>query len=172
MVEFTGHSFVLTDLSAQDEMFVGVDAFGGATQPQVLTGLAGPNGTVGSLDLVMVRQVGESAVAPLPRIDAAGHPRVERANRHRQDVTVQGDQRGIVTLGTGLAGRREISIELTGASHSNGSGRDLIASALAAQPSDEFVFAQVAPGNAASVRMFLACGFIPIGSEVIVEPAG
>jgi RimJ/RimL family protein N-acetyltransferase len=29
------------------------------------------------------------------------------------------------------------------------------------------VFAQVAPGNAASLRAFLAAGFRPIGSEVL-----
>jgi RimJ/RimL family protein N-acetyltransferase len=31
------------------------------------------------------------------------------------------------------------------------------------------VFAQVATGNAASLRAFLACGFVPIGSEVLIE---
>jgi RimJ/RimL family protein N-acetyltransferase len=39
-------------------------------------------------------------------------------------------------------------------------------------PADELVFAQVAPGNAASVRTFLACGFVPIGSEVLFRPDG
>ena len=28
----------------------------------------------------------------------------------------------------------------------------------------------LAPGNAASLRAFLACGFVPIGAEVLVEP--
>jgi len=33
------------------------------------------------------------------------------------------------------------------------------------------VFAQVAPGNAASLRAFLAAGFVLIGSEVLIEPS-
>jgi len=34
-------------------------------------------------------------------------------------------------------------------------------------PEGDVVFAQVAPGNAASLRAFLAAGFRPIGSEVL-----
>ena len=41
---------------------------------------------------------------------------------------------------------------------------------LATVPDDMCVFAQVAPGNAASVRAFLACGFTPIGSEILLGP--
>jgi hypothetical protein len=33
------------------------------------------------------------------------------------------------------------------------------------------VWAQVSPGNAQSLRAFLACGFVPIGSEVLIRPA-
>jgi hypothetical protein len=32
------------------------------------------------------------------------------------------------------------------------------------------VFAAVAPGNARSLRAFLSEGFVPVGSEVIVQP--
>jgi hypothetical protein len=28
----------------------------------------------------------------------------------------------------------------------------------------------VSPGNAASLRAFLRCGFTPIGAEVLIEP--
>ena len=172
VVEFTGHSFVLTDLSADDPVLAGIDGFGGATQPHVLLHLAGPNGSVGSLDLVMVRRVGSTSHAPLEPIERSTHPRVTRARHHRRDVVVLGDERGLVMIGAGLAGRREISIELTGVAHAARAGRDLIESALstpAAVTPGELVFAQVAPGNAASVRMFLACGFVPIGSEVLIE---
>jgi hypothetical protein len=48
-------------------------------------------------------------------------------------------------------------------------GRGLIADGLQAIEPDQWVFAQVAPGNAASLRAFLACGFRPIGSEVLIE---
>lgn len=174
VVEFTGHSFVLTDLSADDDLFVGVDAFGGATQLRVLTGLAGPNGTVGSLDLVMVcragaHQTGPHHAEPLQPIADTSHPRIVRAHHQRRDVTVLGDATGIVTLGLGLVDRCEISIELTDAAHGHGAGRRLVSSALATLDPGEFVFAQVAPGNAASARMFLAAGFVPIGCEVLIE---
>jgi RimJ/RimL family protein N-acetyltransferase len=35
----------------------------------------------------------------------------------------------------------------------------------------EPVFAAVSPGNARSLRALLACGFTPIGSEVLLRPA-
>ena len=38
---------------------------------------------------------------------------------------------------------------------------------LAVDKDGDVVFAQVAPGNAASLRAFLAAGFSPIGSEVL-----
>ena len=41
---------------------------------------------------------------------------------------------------------------------------------LAAVPPGETVWAQVSPGNAQSLRAFLACGFVPIGSEVLIRP--
>jgi hypothetical protein len=52
-----------------------------------------------------------------------------------------------------------------------GHGRRLIRAALAALTPGETVWAQVAPGNAQSLRAFLACGFVPIGSEVLIRPA-
>ena len=172
VVEFTGHSFVLTEPGPHDELLKGLDAYGGATQPSVLTQLAGPSGSVGSLDVVMVRRAGVPIAEPLELVGDSTHPRVERALHHRRDVVVLGDHRGIVTVGIGLADRREISVELTGVAHGTGVGRELINSALSTAEIvgvEEFVFAQIAPGNAASVRMFLACGFVPIGSEVLIE---
>ena len=80
-----------------------------------------------------------------------------------------GDGRGFVTIGRGLVDRLEMSVELLDHAHSNGAGRELIADGLRAIATDTLVFAQVAPGNAASLRAFLACGFRPIGSEVLIE---
>ena len=83
-----------------------------------------------------------------------------------------GDERGLVTLGHGLVGRLEISVELTSAAHGEGAGRELIAAGRAMIPDEDLVWAQVAPGNAASLRAFLACGFVPIGAETLIEPVG
>ncbi len=171
VVAFTGHAFVLTDRSPGDAVFRGIDGFGGATDPRFLVSLAGPSRAIGSLDIVAVRRAG-STTSPLPELfDHDDHPRVVRARRHRRDVRVFGDERGIVVIGRGLVGRTEISIELTGAEHGRATGRGLIDAGLASVGAGEPVYAQVAPGNAASVRMFLSCGFVPIAGEVLFEPS-
>ena len=82
-----------------------------------------------------------------------------------------GDERGLVTLGRGLVGRLEISVELLTAGPAvRGAGRELIAAGLGQVPADAFVWAQVAAGNAASLRAFLAAGFVPIAAEVVIHP--
>ena len=84
-------------------------------------------------------------------------------------MRVLGDERGFVTIGHGLVDRIEMSVELLDHAHGAGAGRQLISDGLDAIAADDLVFAQVAPGNAASLRAFLACGFRPIGSEVLIE---
>ena len=54
--------------------------------------------------------------------------------------------------------------------HSRGTGRTLIAAGVAAAPAGEWVWAQVAAGNTASLRAFLAAGFVPVCSEVLFSP--
>lgn len=171
IVELTGHAVVVTDLPPDDERLVGVDAFGGVGQPAFVLALAGPGGAIGSHDVVLVRRGGADGPA-LPETGRhEDHPRVVRSRHHRRDVRVLGDDRGLVTIGTGLVGRTELSVELVGNVTGPGTGRSLVLRGLATLSPDEWVFAQVAPGNAASLRMFLACGFVPIGSEILIEPA-
>jgi GNAT superfamily N-acetyltransferase len=90
----------------------------------------------------------------------------------RHDVVVHGDERGFVTLGTGVAGRRELSIEVVSRLRGTGAGRALLGAALGAVPHGEPVFAVVSPGNARSLRAFLSQGFAPIGSEVLITRPG
>lgn len=169
VVEFTGHAMVLTHRDPGDELFRGVDAYGGAGEPRFVVGLAG-DARIGTHDVVLVRH-GGSSVELLPVTDRYDdHPRVIRARHHRRSVSVHGDSTGLVTIGTGLVGRTELSVELTGDRGNGGAGRALILGGLATVSSAELVFAQVAPGNAASLRAFLACGFRPIGSEILIEP--
>jgi L-amino acid N-acyltransferase YncA len=64
--------------------------------------------------------------------------------------------------------RWELSVELLpDAAPNRGSGRALIGAGLAMAPADEWVWAQVAAGNTASLRAFLAAGFVPVCSEVL-----
>lgn len=169
VVEFTGHSFVLTDRDRDDVLARGADGFGGASHPDLLRWLAGPDGRIGSHDAVLAaRGTGGGTLAE--RNDLDDHPRVVRSRRHRHDVDVYGDETGVVTIGRGLVDRLEMSVEVFPVGVA-GAGRRLIIEALGLVPAGEVVFAQVAPGNAASLRAFLSCGFAPIGAETLLQPA-
>ncbi|MEV0647970.1 hypothetical protein AB0I28_22160 [Phytomonospora sp. NPDC050363] len=164
-VAFTGHAFIATALPAA--ALTGADGFGGSMSPDVLRLLGGPDGEIGVLDATLVA-FGTGLGGPPARDDLAGHPRVAHALGLRRNVEVYGDERGLVTISQGLAGRRELSIEVTDTGR--GRGRSLLTDALGLAPSGEPVFAAVSPGNARSLRAFLAVGFTPIGSEVIIRP--
>ena len=168
-VAFTGHAVVLTDLDRADVIARGANGHGGAMAPDLLRWLAGPTGWIGSHDAVLVaRGTGTQTLAE--RDDLEDHPRVVRARHHRRDVRVYADEHGLVAMGTGLVGRRELSVELFDpATAPRGAGGALISTALGVVPAGELLWAQVAPGNAASLRAFLRCGFVPIGAEVLIE---
>lgn len=169
VVSFTGHAMIATAAPA-DLAGWALDGFGGALHPAVLLRLAGPGGTVGVLDATLVGR-GTGAGSALEESDAwTDHPRVRHARALRDDVRVFGDARGLVTLAVGLAGRTELSVELT-SPPAAGAGRGLVLNALGLLPAGAPVFAAVAPGNARSLRAFLALGFVPIGSEIIVQRA-
>ncbi len=168
VVAFTGHAYVLADVDRAELVGLGADGYGGASRPGVLLRLAGPDGRVGSVDVVLVSEGRPGPTLPR-RTDLADHPRVRRAAAHRTDVDVYADEVGLVVVGTGLAGRRELSVELLDpAAAGRGHGRRLIRAGLAQLEPGARCWAQVAPGNAASLRAFLACGFVPVGSEVLI----
>jgi hypothetical protein len=172
VVALTGHAYVLADLAAAELDALGADGYGGASHPAVLRRIAGPDGEIGSLDAVLVAH-GVAGPLLARRDEHDDHPRVRRALDHRRDVEVYGDEAGLVIVGRGLVGRREMAVELLdpAAGGGAGHGRRLIRAGLAALTPGETVWAQVAPGNAQSLRAFLACGFVPIGSEVLIRPA-
>jgi hypothetical protein len=175
VVALTGHAYVLAEVDRSELVRrVGgsaVGGFGAALKPSVLAWLAGTDLEIGTTDAVLVtRGVGADEAQPLD--DAiAEHPRVRRALNHRREVGVVVEADGLAILGRGLVGRRELSVELFDpAVPSNGAGRRLIAAGLRCVPVGEWCWAQVAPGNARSLRAFLACGFVPVGSEVLLTP--
>jgi hypothetical protein len=168
VVSFTGHAYVLTDLPAEALADLALGGYGTATHPRALERVAG-DGAIGSLDVVLVRRGAGGEATLAERSDLEHHPRVRRARHHRRGVRVLGDDRGFVTIGHGLVDRIEMSAELLDRAHGNGAGRQLIRDGLRSVGVDELVFAQVSPGNAASLRAFLKCDFVPIGSEVLID---
>jgi hypothetical protein len=168
-VAFTGHAVIATALPDGVVLARQPDGFGASLAPDFLRWLAGDHGWIGVNDAILVtRGYGGGGLPELT--DATDHPRVQHATQLRRHVRVYGDQRGVVTLAEGLAGRREISIEAVPEGQGRGWGRSLLRDALGMVPDGEPVFAAVTPGNARSLRAFLSVGFIPIGSEVILRP--
>jgi GNAT superfamily N-acetyltransferase len=72
-----------------------------------------------------------------------------------------------VILGRGLAGRLEVSVEVEPEHRGAGLGRAMAEAARALAAPGELLFAQVSPGNVASVRAFLAAGYRPVCGEVL-----
>lgn len=105
------------------------------------------------------------AVREMPDLD---HPRVRRARRYRAEVRIWTAAGGVLVLGRGLAGRWEAAVEVAPAYRGRGLGRALAAAARHLVPEPRPVWAQISPGNAASVRAFLAAGFRPVGAEALL----
>ena len=119
----------------------------------------------GVVDAVLVAPPARAPGIPLQPLEAGDHPRVQRAHRHRTDVRVLGtaDGAGVLTLGRGLAGRWEVSIEVDPDARGRGLGTALAAAAPALVTGP--LWAQVAPANTASLRSFLLAGYRPVCAE-------
>ena len=114
---------------------------------------------------------GPDAPGPAAPGSAAQQARIARALRHRDDVRAWQTAGGVIVLGRGVAGRWESAIEVDPQCRGAGLGRQLASAARHLVPEGEAVWAQIAPGNAASVRAFLGAGFRPVGAEVLLDPA-
>jgi hypothetical protein len=130
---------------------------------------------VGTQDIVFVtRSPGETLerVESVELVEApdCDHPRVGEARRHRRKLRVYEtvDGSGVVVLGRGLTNRWEVAYEVDPGAREIGLGRALVLSAVRTLPHGTPVWAQVAPGNAASVRGVLAAGFRPVGAEILL----
>jgi GNAT superfamily N-acetyltransferase len=122
----------------------------------------------GSLDVV-VAAPGLAGEPGLVEVAAADHPRVARAHRYRSGVRVFEAAGGaaVVVVGHGLALRTEVAVEVDPATRNRGLGAQALLEARRLVGADDVLYAQVAPGNAASLRSFLRAGFEPVGCEVL-----
>jgi hypothetical protein len=181
VISFTGHAVfaVAPDIPDHRLASLGADGFGGAHDPRLIAALAGPEGWIDCLDMLMAGRgaARPSARPPLvDRPDLASHPRAEFAARIRSHPRVLGypdpDRSALAIISQGIAGLTELSFELEPRQRGRGGGSRLAADALSLVPAGQLAVAAVAPGNAASVRALLAAGFLPLGSVQLFRRDG
>jgi len=174
VLNFTAHAVIVTDA---DPGWVRAqlteDDLGAPLRPAFLHALGKRTGRQAhTIDMVCLAGPlpGPPAISLRP-VTTASHPRAQRALRYRDDVRSWQAEGGIVLLGRGVAGRWEVAIEVDPGRRGQGLGRELAAAARHLIPEDERdaqLWAQISPGNAASVRAFLAAGYQPVGSEALL----
>jgi GNAT superfamily N-acetyltransferase len=105
----------------------------------------------------------------LTEVEPWAHPRVQRALTHRTGVRVwtTPDATAVLSLGRGVCGRWEVSVEVDPTARGRGLGTALAAAAPALVPGGAPLWAQVAPANVASLRAFLAAGYRAVCAEVL-----
>ncbi|HZC26748.1 MAG TPA: GNAT family N-acetyltransferase, partial [Actinopolymorphaceae bacterium] len=119
---------------------------------------------INAVDMVMLAApLAGAPPLPLEELTEADHPRVRRALRYREDVRVWKVEGGVLVIGRGVAGRWEVAFEVETDHRGSTLGRALASAARHLVPADRAVWAQVTPGNAASVRALLHAGYQPVG---------
>jgi GNAT superfamily N-acetyltransferase len=171
VIAFTAHSVVFVDLDpAWVRGLLPPGDLSGPLLPPFLQALCAATGRrVNNIDLLCVAapRPGSPAIMLTPAMPS-GHPRVVRALRHRDSVQVWETPGAILSIGRGVAGRWEVAVEVDPGYRGKGLGRELAAAARHLVPDGTPLWAQIAPGNAASVRAFLAAGFRPVGAEAML----
>ncbi|GAB1690017.1 GNAT family N-acetyltransferase [Krasilnikovia sp. M28-CT-15] len=172
VASFPGHVVVAADVDRPFvESFTDGHDLAAPLGPQFLGALEERLRLVaGSTDLVLMAPPGggdrPTDLKPAPD---STHPRAVRARLHRSDVQVWRTGPGVV-VGRGVAGRWEVSVEVDEDARNGGVGRALASAARHVVPDGRPAWAQVASGNVASLRAFLAAGYVPIGAEVLLTP--
>jgi hypothetical protein len=176
IVGFTGHFVIAGDLDAREvARRMPPDDFSVPFSPGSLQWLASELGLEPATYDALLVTIGDGEGAPawLRRADDLEHPRVDRASRYRviDSVWTADDGAGLLIVGRGLCGRWELGYEVAEGDRGAGLGRRLVAAARGIVPAGEPLWAQVAPGNAASMRSTLAAGFVPVAAEVLFTRA-
>ncbi|MFI7027860.1 GNAT family N-acetyltransferase [Microbispora rosea] len=171
VIAFTAHNVVFADVGEDwIRSRLPRDDLSAPLNPPFLRDLEERTGRrVNNIDLLTLAAPAEGPPpVELAEVADAAHPRIERAHRYRDDVRVWTCEGGLVLVGRGVGGRWEVAIEVEPAARGRGLGRTLARAARHLTPHP--LWAQIAPGNAASVRAFLAAGYVPIGAEALLVP--
>ncbi|NUR40691.1 MAG: GNAT family N-acetyltransferase [Streptomyces sp.] len=175
VLAFTAHSVVFTDEDPDwvHETLRGLDCdpLAATMNPRFLAAFLERTGRrAETIDTMLVGPPlsGEPPLA-LREIEDAGHPRIVYARGRRDEVRAWTADGGVLVMGRGIGGRLEVSVEVDEGVRHRGLGRLLVTAArqLVAEP----LWAQVAPGNARSMRAFQAAGYRPVGAEVLLLSA-
>jgi hypothetical protein len=129
--------------------------------------VAGPLPGGPEIDLVPLA-AGTGATGATGGVGGPVHPRQARAHRYRDDERAWQADGGIVMLGRGVGGRWEVAVEVDQDRQGRGLGRRLALAGRHLVPGGAPLWAQIAPGNAASMRAFLAAGYRPAGAEALL----
>jgi GNAT superfamily N-acetyltransferase len=174
VIAFAGHSVIFADA---DPAWVARQLPAGdlaaPMSPAFLSALAAGTGRVAhSTDVLTCAPAlpGEPGLDLVADADP-GHPRIVRALGYRDEVRAWEAPGGVVLIGRGIAGRWEVAVEVDDEQRGRGLGRALALAARHLAPDGAPLWAQIAPGNAASVRAFVAAGFQPVGAEALLTPA-
>ncbi|GAA4035183.1 GNAT family N-acetyltransferase [Allokutzneria multivorans] len=171
VIAFSAHHVIVTD--ADPDWVASVlpaDDLSAPLNPPFLTELCAKTGrVVNNTDQVLVADHldGSPELELTPDFDSE-HERAIRAHGLRTDVRVWTCAGGMVLVGRGLGGRWEVAAEVDERARVKGLGRALFTAARTLVPPGEPVWAQVAPGNAASARAVLAAGYRPVGAEALL----
>lgn len=171
VIAFTAHSVVFADVDREwMRALLPAGDVSAPLNPPFLRALEERTGRrVDNLDLLAVAgALAGPPPLPLVEITDVDHPRIRRALQHRDEVRAWQSEGGVVLLGRGVAGRWEIAVEVEDAHRGQGLGRRLARAGRHLLGTGQAVWAQIAPGNAASVRAFLAAGFLPAGAEALL----
>ncbi|HTK14897.1 MAG TPA: GNAT family N-acetyltransferase [Acidimicrobiia bacterium] len=171
IVGFTGHFVVAGDVEPRAvARRMPAGDFSVPFSPGSLQWLASELGLEPATYDALLVTMGDGTGAPswLGAADDLSHPRVDRASRYRAIESLWTDDAGsVLIVGRGLCGRWEVGYEVAPEHRGAGLGRRLVGAARGLVPAGEPLWAQVAPGNAASMRSTLAAGFVPVAAEVL-----
>lgn len=175
VMAFPGLNVVVTDLGpAWVAAQLPVEDLSAPLNPPFLRAFEQRTGRrVNNIDMLMLASwVPGEPKARLEKVTDADHPRVRRALRYRTDVSVYRADGGVLVLGRGVGGRWEAAVEVDEQARGRGLGRELAHAARHLVADSRPIWAQIAPGNASSVRAFLAAGYAPVGAEALLIRQG